>query len=104
MSSLNTILALCLLAPIAPPGVGQPAEHQQDGAEEYEAIRAREFEGIITRLSEHAEWCKKKNLWLQRALAYEAVLRIDPDRVEARRGLGHKKVRDGSWAPSNNFL
>ena len=101
MMILNTAIALALLVPLAPLGVGQPGVHGQDEGEGYEAIRDRELPGLLAKMSEHADWCRKKKLWLQRALAYEAVLRIDPDRVEAHRGLGHKKGRDGSWAPSN---
>jgi len=70
----------------------------QDEVESYEELRARELQGLVTRFKEHAEWCKKKKLWLQRALAYEAVLQFVPEDEEAHRGLGHKKQRDGSWA------
>jgi len=105
MSYLNHALALILLVPfstvgVGAVGVGQPVEHHQDEGEGYEAIRARELTGLTTRLAEHAEWCKKKKLWLQRALTYEALLEFEPDHEEAHRALGHKKLRDGSWAPS----
>jgi len=100
MSYLNHVLALGLLIPFSAPRVDQLVEHHQDEADGYEAIRARELTGLITRLAEHAEWCKKKKLWLQRALAYEALLKFDPDHEEAHRGLGHKKLKDGSWVPA----
>lgn len=101
MTYLNPILALGLLAPSALTGVEQPVvQHLQDEGEGYEAIRARELAGLITRFTELADWCKKKKLWLQRALAYEAVLELDPDHEGAHRGLGHKKLRNGSWGTS----
>ena len=98
MYLLTTALALGLLSPIAPSRIGQPERHHQDGEEGYEELRARELGSLVARLKEHAEWCKKSKLWLQRSLAYEAVLQFDPDNEEAHRGLGHKKLKDGSWA------
>jgi hypothetical protein len=94
------VVVLCLLVASGVGGVGQAAGQQQDENEGYEAIRARELPGLLVRLAEHAEWCKKKKLWLQRALAYEAILGFAPEDEVAHRGLGHKKVRDGSWAAS----
>ena len=71
----------------------------QDEVESYEELRARELQGLVTRFKEHAEWCKKKKLWLQRALALEALLEFDPQNLDARKALGHRKQRDGSWTP-----
>ncbi len=97
MKLISTALALGLLAPLGNRLQEQPSLHQQDEAESYEELRERELGGMVTRLREHAEWCKKKKLWLQRSLAYEALLQFDPDDEGAHRGLGHKKLKDGSW-------
>lgn len=97
MKLLASALSLGLLGSAVALPAAAPASWQQDEGESYEELRARELEGLVARFKEHAEWCKKKKLWLQRALAYEAVLRFLPDDEEAHRGLGHKKQRDGSW-------
>ena len=98
MNLTSTALALGLF--ILPVGdlQGLSSARLQDEVEDYEEIRERELGGLVARLREHAEWCKKSKLWLQRALAYEAVLQFAPDDEEAHRGLGHKKLKDGSWA------
>ena len=79
MNLLTTALAFGLLTPVALASLGQPLGHLQDGQEGYEELRARELGPLVARLKEHAEWCKKSKLWLQRSLAYEAVLQFDPD-------------------------
>ena len=98
MILISSALALGLLVTPSTLSAGAAKAERQDEVESYEELRAREFEGLVARFKEHAEWCKKKKLWLQRALAYEAVLQFAPDDEEAHRGLGHKKQRDGSWA------
>ncbi len=76
------------------------APHVHSLPDSYEEIRARELEGLLSGLSEHAVWCKKKKLWRQRALTYAAVLQLDEENAEAHRGLGHKRQRDGTWKAS----
>jgi hypothetical protein len=97
MNLISTVIVLGLLAPLDGRIQGQLSAHHQDDEEGYEELRERELGGMITRLREHAEWCKKNKLWLQRSLAYEALLQFDPDDEGAHRGLGHKKLKDGSW-------
>ena len=100
MKLLLCVLGLGLFAPLGAAPLGAAQAWLQDGGESYEELRARELEGLVSRFREHAEWCKKKKLWLQRALAYEALLQFAPGDEEAHRGLGHKKQRDGSWTES----
>jgi len=99
MSLHRLLLVLILSASPVTAGALEARTLSQDVAESYEAVRAREVVGLVTRLGEHAAWCKKKKLWLQRALAYESLLELDPLNLEARKALGHKKQKDGSWAP-----
>jgi len=98
-----TILPQLFLLAVSSPALNaeplEPTELTQDTKESYEAIRERELAGLIVRLEEHAAWCKKKKLWLQRALALEALLEFDPENLDARKALGHRKQRDGSWTP-----
>ena len=99
MNFLPQICLLALSSPSLPERSTEVIVPAQDTADSYEAIKGREQAGLLVRLAEHAEWCKKKKLWLQRALALEALLEFAPDNLEARRALGHKKQRDGSWTP-----
>lgn len=48
-------------------------------------------------LDEHAGWCNKKKLYLERQTAYELLLTVDPEHEEARRILGFKRDKDGAW-------
>ena len=88
MILISSALALGLLVSPDALSLGATQTEQQDEDESYEELRARELEGLVERFKEHAEWCKKKKLWLQRALAYEAVLQFAPDDEEAH---GYKK-------------
>jgi len=100
MSLFHLLPVFALSASADSSVVPPPPGLTQDVRESYEAIRERELAGLLSRLAEHAEWCKKRKLWLQRVLAYEALLVLDPENEVAHRGLGHKKQRDGSWVPS----
>jgi hypothetical protein len=99
---MSILPQLLLLALSSSAHTGRPLEPialAQDSKDSYESVRERELAGLVLRLDEHAAWCKKKKLWLQRALALEALLEFAPDNLEARRALGHRKQRDGSWTP-----
>lgn len=111
MSLLHLLLTLGCAVPMAfvaptpspPPSVdGGDRVERSTGprGDSYEEVRARELDGLISGLNEHATWCKKKKLWRQRALAYAAVLQLDAENDEAHRGLGHKRQRDGTWKES----
>ena len=99
MTILPQLFLLALSSPALNGESLESTELTQDTKESYEAIRERELAGLIVRLEEHAAWCKKKKLWLQRALALEALLEFDPENLDARKALGHRKQRDGSWTP-----
>lgn len=99
MSLLPQLLLLALSTSAPAEGLLESIPLAQDTKDTYEAIRERELAGLVVRLGEHAGWCKKKKLWLQRALALEALLEFAPDNLEARRALGHRKQRDGTWTP-----
>ncbi len=53
---------------------------------------------FLEELVQHAAWCAKEGLLLERVLTLERVIAVDPDHAEARRLLGYKHERDGSWS------
>jgi hypothetical protein len=65
--------------------------------EEIEEVRAEARHNLLGALEEHAAWCKSVKLYLERDLSYRRILTLDPDHETARRGLGYRRERDGSW-------
>lgn len=65
--------------------------------EEIEAVRAEARDDLLAGLEEHAAWCKTAKLYLERDKAYRRILALDSDHDTARRGLGYRRERDGSW-------
>jgi hypothetical protein len=63
--------------------------------EEYLRI-APDFPNTVEGQWELAEFCRKNRLHAEREAHLEAVLKIDPDHVAARRGLGYSQV-EGKW-------
>jgi hypothetical protein len=51
---------------------------------------------LVERLEALAAWCAKNELYLDRNLAYELILRFEPDHRDARKWLKYVR-RDGSW-------
>ncbi len=50
-----------------------------------------------------AQWCKKNGLEKQRQTHLEAILKADPEHVEARRGLGFSR-RDDRWIKTDEYM
>lgn len=44
-----------------------------------------------------AEWCNSKELFLERDQVYTRILALEPDNLEARKGLRYGRNPDGSW-------
>lgn len=53
--------------------------------------------GLIKAQLALAEWCSSKELFLERDQAFQRVLTIDPDNLDARKGLRFARNPDGSW-------
>jgi len=51
---------------------------------------------LVEQLDALATWCMKSKLFLDRNLAYELILRFDPDHREARKWLKYVE-REGQW-------
>ncbi len=60
--------------------------------------RYREVASEMARVAgELAFWCQSNNLLAERDRLYRGALLWDPDDARARRSLGFKKQRDGTW-------
>jgi hypothetical protein len=66
-------------------------------AQGFEAAFQAAREELAHGLDDHAGWCGKKKLYLERQTTYELLLTLEPDHEEARRILGYKRDRDGGW-------
>ncbi len=44
-----------------------------------------------------AEWCAMKDLFLERDQVYTRILALDPDNLDARKGLRYSRNPDGTW-------
>lgn len=87
-------LALALLSTFfAPRGAAQ------DGRVAFERALDAAIGEHATRLAEHAAWCQEQQLFGARHAALRAVLEVDPDHAEARRELGYRRAKDGTWTP-----
>jgi hypothetical protein len=57
---------------------------------------------VVQELTDLARWCAKCQVYLDRDLTYELVLRIDPDHREARKWLKYV-FRDGRWVRTSTY-
>lgn len=80
----------------------QPCAFAGPREEDFEAERAGAARELLTGLTEYAEWCSDKKLWVERNRALEAVLALDPANLAAKRGLGWVQVADGVWEPAKD--
>lgn len=51
----------------------------------------------VAGLVEHAAWCQAQQLFGRRQEVLRAILALEPDHAEARRELGYRRAKDGSW-------
>ncbi|MGE3315389.1 MAG: hypothetical protein AB7O26_09750 [Planctomycetaceae bacterium] len=71
-------------------------------AEEYDR-RARTVSDDVESRWALAEWCRVRNLKLQRAEQLERIIQLDPAHEKAHYGLGHSRL-DGQWVDRNEVL
>lgn len=73
-------------------------------AEDWEAAKASVAAETAAALDELADAAQKERVYLQRDLAYEALLLLDPDHEQARKTLGWVYSRkDGEWKRKREY-
>jgi hypothetical protein len=78
-----------------------PAEHPLPGgagfSEEMQRVRSAARAALVKGLLDLATWCNTKELYLERDHVYARVLELEPDNLDARKGLRYARNPDGSW-------
>jgi len=62
-----------------------------------EEVRNEARTALVGRLLELAGWCNQNQLFEERDRVLRAVIGIEPDNLEARKGLRYARNVDGSW-------
>jgi len=62
-----------------------------------DGVRAEARTGLVVRLLDLATWCNQNQLFEERDRVWRAVIAIEPDNLEARKGLRYARNVDGSW-------
>ncbi len=86
------LAALLVLAPLAL-GVTAQSDEPGDFQSEHQAATLDLVKGML----HLADWCNEKELFLERDRIYRAVVDIDPNNADARKGLRYSRKSDGSW-------
>ena len=68
-------------------------------APDLESERQEAVAVLIASLDELVDWSTKNKLFAERDKTFEQILEFDPDNSRAHRGLGHSRLRDGTWVP-----
>lgn len=74
-----------------------PAIGSSPAADGFEEIHAAARTALVGRLLVLAQWCHDNELFEDRDRAWRAVIEIDTDNLEARKGLRYARNADGSW-------
>lgn len=91
---IAAFLCLCLAPAPGALARGPIDEVSVDGIEE---IRAGARTALVGRLLELALWCNQNQLFEERDRVWRAVIAIEPDNIDARKGLRYARNVDGSW-------
>lgn len=91
-------------------GFAAPARAQSAPQQELRGQASQEFRGqptspelsaarsaYVQRLLALAQWCNANDLFLQRDKVFNEVLALEPDNLDARKGLRFSRGPDGSW-------
>jgi hypothetical protein len=62
-----------------------------------DGVRAEARTGLVVRLLDLATWCNQNQLFEERDRVWRAVIAMEPDNLEARKGLRYARNVDGSW-------
>jgi hypothetical protein len=66
-------------------------------SEEMQRVRAAARAVLVKGLLDLAAWCNSKELYLERDHVYARVIELEPDNLDARKGLRYARNPDGSW-------
>jgi hypothetical protein len=89
----SIVFVLAPRFPALEPVRAEPAARVQTFEEAHAAART----ALVGRLLALAQWCHDSELFEERDHAWRAVLGIDVDNPEARKGLRYARNVDGSW-------
>lgn len=93
---LRIAALLCLsLAPA--PGVLAREPLDEVSVDGLDAIRVGARTELVARLLDLAGWCNQNQLFEERDRVWRAVIAIEPDNLDARKGLRYARNVDGSW-------
>lgn len=73
-----------------------PVDPRSDVLAEYDSRRGAAAENVDAQ-KDLATWCDAHGLWEQAQRHWEAVIQLNPSNDAARKRLGYKRMRDGSW-------
>lgn len=65
--------------------------------EDFEGARKKVRKKLADGLYELGKWCHKKKWYQERDRIYGEAIEADPDHLKARKALGFKRLRDGTW-------
>lgn len=75
----------------------QPKEQPKDPPKEVPKELADARAALVTRLLELATWCNTAELFEDRDKIYKQVLGLQPENLEAHKGLHHVHTLNGTW-------
>jgi hypothetical protein len=87
-AALLVLLVLSSLVAVAPAQGAKPGF-----PDAHRAAQAELFTGML----KLATWSENKELFLERDRLFKAILAMDPDNADARKGLRYSRKSDGSW-------
>jgi hypothetical protein len=93
-SGQATIAGASAHAPLAEAHTPQSPAAQND---DFERQRSAARGSLIKGLLDLASWCNSKELFLERDHVYARIIELDPDNLDARKGLRYARNPDGSW-------
>ncbi len=96
MNPASGLAGLLLAAALAVPA---PVVAADDGVDEklIAAVHREARADLLAGLEKHAKWCGSARLFLERDEVWRRILEVDPDHEKARKGLGYRRNRDGTW-------
>ncbi|MBK7874495.1 MAG: hypothetical protein IPJ77_01855 [Planctomycetes bacterium] len=69
----------------------------RDDAPTLTDVRAQEKVALVRRLHELARWCNDQKLYQERDRVWRQVIALEPDDLDARKGLRFARNPDGTW-------
>jgi hypothetical protein len=95
LAPLRTVLALGLALALAASAFARPAA--RFAGDSLEEVRTEARSALVERLHDLAIWCNQNQLFEERDRVWRAVIGIQPDNLDARKGLRYARNVDGSW-------